>query len=399
MLKNLKVSLFLAYRSIKRGNLGTLILTIVIMSLIFVNMIILPSFVSGIGEAIVVTSIGTTYGNIIIEPKENDIYINDVNSIQKKLNGMPGVVGTASRYRAGATLTYKNDFVSGAIHSMNPADEEVVSIFHKGLIDGEFLSKEDTNEILLGIDLVGKEGEEGDQSDLGGRTVGDKITVTFSNGIIKEYRLKGIFSVSSMGVDSYAFISEKEMESVLGVDNKASEILVKLNQRGTEKEFKKKIMELGISEDIKTYDDKLAGTMENIIGSFSFISIISTVISLIMAVIVIFIIIYINTVNKRKQIGILKAIGINQRVIIHSYVIQALFYCFLGIVFGLIILWFLVLYMVANPIPFPIGDVMPIVEQQLIIQSILSLIVVSLIAGYIPSWKTARENILKAIWG
>jgi len=45
------------------------------------------------------------------------------------------------------------------------------------------------------------------------------------------------------------------------------------------------------------------------------------------------------------------------------------------------------------------GAVRPLVEQQLIVTSIVSLIIVSLVAGFIPSWKTARENILKAIWG
>ncbi len=399
MFKNLKVSFFLACKSIKRGNIGTTILTVMIMSLIFVNLIFLPSIVNGIGETIIQQSIDTIYGNIVIEPKENNLYIDNVDNIQKKLNKLPGVVGTSARYVTGATFTHKSKFVSGAVHSMNPTDEEAVTIFHKGLIAGEYLSKEDTDEILLGVEITGKEGVEGEEADLGGVTVGDKITITFSNGVIRAYRLKGIFDISVMSINSYAFITEKEMESVLGLENKASEILVTLSQRGSEEEFKKKFIELGISENIKTWQEKLVGVMESILGSFSLITFISTIISLIMAVVVIFIIIYINTVNKRKQIGILKAIGINQKVIIHSYVMQALFYCFSGIVIGSILLWFLVSYMAANPISFPMGDVSPLIEQQLIVTSIVSLIIVSLVAGFIPSWKTARENILKAIWG
>ena len=39
MLKNFKVSFFLAYKSIKGGDKGTLILTVMIMSLIFVNLV------------------------------------------------------------------------------------------------------------------------------------------------------------------------------------------------------------------------------------------------------------------------------------------------------------------------------------------------------------------------
>jgi putative ABC transport system permease protein len=399
MLKNLKVSLFLAYRSLKRSNIGTTILTVIIMSLIFVNLIFMPSIIEGLGEAMTVSSIDGVYGHVFIGPKEDNIYINNVDSIQKKLNTLPGVVGTAPRYVTGATFSHKNKFKGGALYSMNPEDELVVTKIHTGLIEGEFLSKSDTDEILLGTDISGEEGGEDDESNLGGVKVGDKIGVTFSNGVVKEYRLKGIFAISKMNVDRLAFITEKEMESVLGEDNKASQILVKLSQRGTEEEFRKKFRELGISEDIKTGEEKMAGPLGSILSIFGIITLISTAIGLTMAVVIIFIIIYINTVHKRKQIGILKAIGIDQGVIICSYIIQALFYCFSGVILGSILLWVLVSYLTANPTMTPVGYLKPVVEQQLIIQNIISLIVVSLIAGFIPSWRTARENILKSIWG
>jgi len=399
MFKNLKVSFFLASKSIKRGNIGTTVLTVMIMSLIFVNLIFMPSIVSGIGERMNLMIIDYTYSNIVIEPKEDNLYINNVDSIQKKINSLPGVAGTSARYITGATFSYKDKFVSGALHSINPADEVAVTKIHTGLIEGEYLSKADTDEILLGIELAGKEGKEAEEQDLGGVRVGDKIKVTFSNGVIKEYRVKGIFKTKAFTADGAAFITEKEMESVLGLDNKASQILVKISQRGNEEEFRKKFMELGISEDIKTWQKKSAGFVGDVISSFALINLISTVVSLVIAVVVIFIVIYINTVHNRKQIGILKAIGIDQRVIIHSYVIQALFYCFCGIIMGSFLLYLLTSYMTASPIEFPMGYVKPLIEQQLIIQSIISLIVVSLIAGFIPSWKTARENILKAIWG
>ena len=399
MFKNFKVAFFLAHKSIRRGNIGTAILTVTIMSLIFVNLVFLPSIVSGIGESMNVMLIDYTYANIVIEPQEDDLYINNVDSIQKKLNSLPGVAGTSAHYISGATFTNKDKFVSGALYSINPIDEVTVTKTHTGIIEGEYLSEADTDEILLGIDLAGEEGKEAEERDLGGVRVGDKIKVTFSNGVIREYRVKGIFKTKSFVADGSAFMTEKEMESVLGLDNKASEILVKLNQRGTEEAFKKKFMELGISEDIKTWEDKSGGIVGDISSSFSLITFISTIISLVMAVVVIFIIIYINTINKIKQIGILKAVGINQGAIIKSYVIQALFYCFSGIIIGAFLLYFLTSYMAANPISFPMGDVKPVVEQQLIIQSIISLIAVSFIAGLIPSWKTVRENILKAIWG
>jgi putative ABC transport system permease protein len=118
-------------------------------------------------------------------------------------------------------------------------------------------------------------------------------------------------------------------------------------------------------------------------------------VSLIIAIVVIFI----NTVNKRKQIGILKAIGIDHRIIIYSYVIQVLFIATADTVLALVLIGAITAYLSANPLVFPGGPVIPRVEADLVLQSIVSLFAVSAIAGYIPAWKTAREDILDAIRG
>lgn len=378
-------------------------MTIIIMSLIFVNLIFLPSITAGVGEAFNQLSIDYSYANLVIGPKKDNLYINDADGIQKKLNRLPGVIGASSRYTTGATFTHKSKFVSGTLYSINPQDEEEVTKIHATIIDGEYLSDADTNEILLGSPLAGEEGEEiigiDPRPNLGGVRIGDNIDVTFSKGVVKKYRVKGIFKTGFNLVDTSAFITQKEMESVLKLDNKASQILIKIDKRGSEEEFKKEFMELGISEDIKTWEEKTAGFVKDIVSSFNLINLILTAVSLIIAVIVIFIVIYINIINKRKQIGILKAIGIDERVIINSYIMQALFYCFSGIIAGMFLLYLLTSYLTANPIKFPMGYVRPLVSNQLIIMSAVSLIIVSLIAGFIPSWRTARMNILKAIWG
>ncbi|MBT3395083.1 ABC transporter permease [archaeon] len=210
---------------------------------------------------------------------------------------------------------------------------------------------------------------------------------------------KGLVTLSQMGTDSLAFISEKEMESVLGIDNKASLILVKLSTIGTEDKFRKDFAELGISEDMKTWQEKIGGIIGTIAGTFNLLTMITTLVSLIIAAVIILVIIYINTVNKRKQIGILKAIGIDQEVIIFSYIFQALFYCIAGIFFGLLLIWGLTNIFTQNPIPFPMGEVSPIITFPLLAKSSISLLLISLIGGFLPSWQTARQSILDSIWG
>jgi len=158
-------------------------------------------------------------------------------------------------------------------------------------------------------------------------------------------------------------------------------------------------MQYGVQEQVWTWEDKSADFLKSIVGSFDIINFISTIVSLIIAIVIIFIVIFINTVYRRKQIGILQAIGIDRSIIIKSYIFQALFICACGTAAGCVLLLLVLQYLTASPLVFPGGPVAPVLELSLVAEAVASLFVVSLIAGYVPSWLTTREEILSAIRG
>ena len=82
------------------------------------------------------------------------------------------------------------------------------------------------------------------------------------------------------------------------------------------------------------------------------------------------------------------------------YIFQAVFYALLGALAGLCLIQFLIVpYFIRYPFPMPIGLVsLALVNRDLTV-SITSMIGVSVIAGFIPSWMVTRQNIIKAIWG
>ncbi|KKS52173.1 MAG: ABC transporter permease protein [Candidatus Magasanikbacteria bacterium GW2011_GWC2_42_27] len=221
----------------------------------------------------------------------------------------------------------------------------------------------------------------------------------FSNNIKRTYTVKGIFSVKNTQVDQMAFITKKEMESILKVHNLASEILVKIDNIGEEDIYINEIKNLGLqNEDIKRWDE-LMGFTSSASSSFTMISVILGVIGTIVAGVTIFIIIFVSVVNKRKQIGILKAIGMKENTIIFSFVIQALFYGIVGIILGAsVILFILRPLFIANPLDFPVGWVSLKVTFNIIRISNISLLLASLVGGFFPAYRGARESILKSIW-
>jgi len=399
-LQNLKVSAFLAARTIQRGNKGTLLLTIAITALVFVNLVFQPSILSGIVETFDRQSIDFNYGNLVVEPKGDESAIDNVESLTRKINRIPGVTGTSPRYETGATFTWKSKTLNRQVVSFTPSDEVTVTRIHENVIEGEFLSDGDTDQILLGILLAGETDETKDKLEsLGGVRVGDTVEVTYNNGVVRTYRVKGIVETLSIGVDSVAYVTNREMASVLGIEDSASTILVRIDEQGAEDKMKRTLQRFGIQEEIKTFREKAQGFIGDAVTSFNIINVISIIVSLIITVVVIFIVVFINTVNKRKQIGILKAIGIDHRIIVNSYVMQVVFIAACGTVLGLVFIALITAYLSYSPLLFPGGPVVPKIEPALILRSIVSLFAVSIVAGYIPAWKTARENILDAIRG
>ncbi|MEA1908879.1 MAG: ABC transporter permease [Euryarchaeota archaeon] len=395
----LKVSAFLAYKSIANGNRGTTLLTILIMALAFVNLMFMASLFTGLTDASEDQVIETLYSNIVIEPKDEETYIKSPDSVMKKVGSVPGVLGISAQYLTASTIAHKEKSGAWTVRSINPDDEIRVSSVPKMMIAGEYLSKYDRDEIVIGKEIAGGHGGSLEHLSLGGVVVGDTVEVAFKNGVRREYRIKGIFDTNFIQSNQLAYITEKEMESVLGTTDMTSQILVKTDGKGGEDKYVEQFTMLGVHEDIKTWA-VYAGIVATITQSFTAINTLISVIGLFVAGITIFIVIYVSTVSKRRQMGILRAIGIKESIIVRSYVFQAVFYAICGCITGLLVMFMvLVPYYTRHPLVFPMGDVTLVIEQKNAIVRGVALVAAALVAGFIPSWQAVRETILDAIWG
>ena len=400
MLEGLRVSAFLAGRSLRRGNKGTIVLTVMIIALVFVNLVFLPSIVQGVVVSFNRQAIDYNYGNLDIEPREGEFYIPDGDTLVTRLGRMPGVVAAAPRIVVGAAITFATTTRSRSVIGVDRETEVLVTRTSTRMIEGEYLSAGDRDAIVIGKTLAGEKDERLDQLEsLGGARVGDSVTVAYSNGEIRRYRVKGIFRTDAVGADSSAYVTRAELADVLGLQGQVSQVLIRTVEEGNEDEFRNRLYAFGVQEPISTWQEKSRGILADVTESFAIINLISTAVSLIIAVVVIFIVVFINTVNRRRQIGILKAIGIDKGMIVNSYVLQVIFMALLGTGLGVGLLAVVLRLLTVYPLRFPGGPVYPAVETAQILQSMASLLIVSIIAGYVPAWRTASEEILSAIRG
>ena len=404
---DLRVAFFLVFKAITRGNKYTLILTILVTTLAFINIIFTSSIMNGAISKAYQQAQENYVSNIVILPVVDDKYVNQVQQLKTKINTLPGVVSSSSRYAQSGMIRYdpgKDNLdvreKAWNIKSINPSEEVKVTSLQNYMVAGRYLEENDRDQIIMGKEISGGYGASFQISSLKGAQVGDEVTIAYGNGVSRDYKIKGVYNTYFPLADLSVFVTEKEMESVLGVHNRASEVLIKTDGSVPERVYIDRLRMMGIEkEQINVWMDFI-GYISGLTQTFDIIKGIVTTIGLLVAGITIFIVIFIATINRRRQIGILKAIGMKERIIVMSYIFQAAFYASLGIIAGEIIIHaFLIPYFIQYPLPMPIGMVSLVLVRQDMIFGIVSMIVVSMVSGFIPSWMVTRQNIIKAIWG
>ena len=410
---NLRLAFFLAYKSIIKGSFWTLILIILVTSLSFSNLILTPSLMTGVTAALNQQQIETLFGNIVIDPPANQTYLSQVSQIESQLDQIPELAGAAKHLNNRAFFEYKwqqnSSFLkkgqngNWTVIGIDPEKESAVTTIHESIINGSYLAENDRDAILLGVEIAG-----GNQTStlpyltMGGVRAGDKIRLTYPNNIQHVYTVKGVFKAREGGANNLAYITHRDMVAVLDssvpVDS-ANQILIRTKTGIDEKQMIAKLKTLDINGQIRGWEEYGRGVGE-IVASFGTITSIIGAIGLIVAGVVMFIVIYINVTHRKRQIGILRAIGVNRGVVLLSYLLQALLYACLGIIFGGIILGYMIKpYFDAHPIDLPVGLVRLVVDQPSVVNAISWLLAASLLAGLIPVLNVTQESIIKAIWG
>ena len=399
--KELKVAFLLALRSLQRGSRSSVLLTILIIGMCFTNMIFLPGLFNGIGQSITKQVVDYEIGNVLVSAKTGDQYVSDLSATLDLINGMPGVERATPHFSKGATLKYRQRMLGVTVRAIKPNDEKLVSPLYTRMVAGSYLGEDDTGEVIIGRPVAGdasvKEEDEF-QSSLGGVRVGDSITIDYGNGYVRDYRVKGIYYTGWSSADSAVYVSYTDMALAdpKALDN-ADYVTVKTRPGYSEKFVKDELIQYGVAQKVQTTADLLAKSMGRALQSFAIINMVSLIVGIIITTVVLFIVITIKTINSRRQIGILKAIGVDKEVIMHSYGFQVIIMAVLGIIFGLVITLAMAAYLAANPIVTPEWSATLYLTPMDLIQNSLILFAASIVAGYVPAYQVSREDIQSAM--
>jgi putative ABC transport system permease protein len=407
-MRSVRVALFMAFKSIARGNIGITLLTIAMLVLVNLNMLFVPSLVNGIVHSANDKVITTYSSNIIVESTDDQPLMGDIRELASQIEKINGVTAVTYRNNLGATLstdvggTTDNEHTNCIIRSIPVDRDKRVFDIANSIIEGTYLDPGDSDQILLGVQLAGadRKGIELYASSLKKVHSGDKISVKYANGVKKQYHVKGIFYTEFVQTDLQAYVTDREFKSIYPLtDNRATVINVKIADDNQAQNIIADISRLRNNLKFSTWQDT-AGIVLSMTTSFDIIKSILTLVNLLVAGITVFIVTYIDLVNKRRQIGIERAIGITPAAITVSYMLRALFY---GLT-GTVISYYLFIYVVtpleaSHPFHFPFGNVALFIGRGDIIQSFSVILGVAIFAAFLPVWQTIRIRLLDAIWG
>lgn len=414
MINDIKVGYFLAYNYLKRNSIGVNILVVSIMTLTFVNLLFTIGILVGLVEGSSKAYREQYSGDVFISSKIDRDHIERTDFVESVLRGYPGVVNLTTRYLENGTVQadFKNidsknkvkDIVGTEIAGINPQTELEAMNLKPFLIEGGFINSKDHGKIVLGADLLEKYSPVniGAFDTLANLNAGDEVLITI-NGVSQEFEIKGIIDSKSGAVGRRVFMLDDELIKIASRDNlNADEIAVNIQNEITPQEMKENLINSGLDKFalVRTGEESLGEFFENLKGTFSVLGNVIGAISLLVGAVTIFIVIFITVLTRKKFIGILEGIGISKRSIITSYIILSIFYSLSGIIIGsLLVLYLLVPFFANNPIDFPFSDGILVADYAGIALRASILLVVTIIAGFIPTYYIVRKDPLESILG
>lgn len=410
----IKVAHFLAWRDIKRSNIWTTILISFVMTLTFLNLIVVSGILVGLIQGSEDANREKYTSDIIVSVLKQKTYIERSTAIIQSLQATPGVQDITARYLASASLEsgYRErtrstdllDTAGGVLAGIDPEAENRVTGISNFLVEGSFLEPNDYDKIVIGADLLFKYTpvESPGFSLLKDVETGSKVRLKIGD-LTREVIVKGVVKAKVSGIDQRIFMTDNQVRQLINRnDYNVDEIAIKLIDPDQANAIRDQLIQQGFAENanIQTWQDAQPKFLKDIKTTFALLGNMIGSIGLAVASITIFIVIFVNAITRRRYIGIMKGIGISSTAIEFSYIAQSIFYAVMGMTIGAFIIFgFLQPYIAAHPINFPFSDGILVATPLGTFARALILFGATIIAGYIPARIVVKQNTLDAILG
>ncbi len=333
----MKTIIKIAWRNLWRNKLRTGVLLVSIIlglwgGIFFIGMI------EGMNSIRISSAIDTYLGHIqiynkkYVENPELEFFVSSPEQYLKRIKQSDFVTGYATRLTTGAMASSAKASYPVKLVGIEPAQEKTVSVIPKQLIDGTYLEKFKKPSLVIGEKLADK---------LGLKKF-SKLKISFSNpeGDILSYafRVEGIYKINNSRVEkSNVFIKQSDLKKLLGLKPmQFNEIVIKTNTIHKVEQYKKAFEGIDNQNLVQTWDeiDPELGYAQDMMMTFTWIFMGIIMVALGFGIINAMLM---AILERKRELGIMMAIGFNKKRLFWMIVIETLFLIAIATPVGLLL--------------------------------------------------------------
>lgn len=383
---DLRLALNIAVRFLK-SNKGQTTLILIGIAIGVSVQIFIGSLIDGLQKTLVDKTIGSS-SHITVVPDGNDNFFEDKDYIIKKLREDDRFSSVSKSLDSSAFLFKDEESYPILLRGVKFNDANEIYKFDDKLIEGRM--PKDNLEVLIGKNLVEETGIE----------VGDKVDIITPEGKNKEIKIVGVYDLKVASLNkSWVMTTLNSSRSIFEKDEELSSIETQVKDVFSADTISKEFKEDLKKENLKAINWKeqneellsgLAGQSASsyMIQVFVLLSVLLGISS----------VLAVSVVQKSKQIGILKAMGIKDKTASLIFLFQGLLLGIIGSVLGTV-LGISLTYVFSNFVTNADGT--PLVsfylDYRFIAISVLIAILSATIAALIPARKSSKLNPIEVI--
>jgi ABC-type lipoprotein release transport system permease subunit len=386
------VSFFLASRALRESLLSTGLLILAVAVAIGFEV---PSAANlqGYRGELLAQSLDDGFGDVRVRPGRG-VVLHDAEALSARLAKVPGVLEATPVLAAPASVRGHGHDTSVTLFGVDP-----LALHHPyRVIAGQTL-RESRDEVLLGASIAERSG----------LTVGDQVELrvllsTYPRLVLDDGGY-GVYTLTVRGLVGFgasngAFVSRSFLAGEMGDDDLASAVLVHVRDHMAAPAIVPAVAAAAPGAQVRAWMDD-SRYLHSSVRAVETLAGASWLMGVLAVGIPVLALLYISTLNRRRQIGLLTAMGFTRVDLFVTFLLQALILGAAGVAVGGLVAVALVRYLIAHPIfDWQSFVVRPVLTVHDLVRTAVAILGTVLIAGSYPAWRAARldpSRILRGI--
>lgn len=349
--------------------------------------IFIGSLIQGLQKSLINKTIGNS-SQVTISSNTEDKFIKDYSKIIDKIKTSDSrIINISVTSDVPALVNEDEKNYSVLVRGMNIEDSDKIYNIRKRIYEG----REPKSELET---IIGKEL----QQELGVK-IGDKLHVITNSGEVNELTITGFYNLNVASINkSWMITTIETSQKIFSLENKVTGIEMQVTEVFKADEITSNLIPtLGNDFKVDNWKAQNAELLSGLNGQ-SVSSIMIQVFVLISVSLAIASILAITVIQKSKQIGILKAMGIKDRTASLIFLFQGLLLGVIGAILGVllgILLGVVFTKFALNPDGTPVVDLY--IDYRFIALSAVIAIISATVASLIPAKRSSKLNPIEVI--